>query len=75
MKVERLWLQKQCVLLARHNNGSPLDWLGVPLWQYGGWIQATNELNEEKKPKAPEKITASLTGNKAKELFGLPGNG
>ena len=75
MKVERLWLQKQCILLARHNGGSPLDWLGVPLWQYGGWIQATNELNEKKKPKAPEKIPASLTGNKAKELFGLPGNG
>ena len=48
MKVERLWLQKQCVLLARHNNGSPLDWLNVPLWQLGGWIVATNELNEKR---------------------------
>ena len=48
MKVERLWLQKQCVLLARHNNGSPLDWLNVPLWQLGGWIAETNELNEKR---------------------------
>ena len=48
MKVERLWLQKQCVLLARHNNGSPLDWLNVPLWQLDGWIKVTNELNEKR---------------------------
>ena len=48
MKVERLWLQKQCVLLARHNNGSPLDWLNVPLWQLDGWIEVTNELNEKR---------------------------
>lgn len=43
-----LWLQKQCILLARHNGGSPLDYLGEPLCQIGGWIQATNELNEKK---------------------------
>ena len=43
-----LWLQKQCILLARFNNGSPLDWLDIPLCQFGGWIQATNELNEKK---------------------------
>ncbi|MCX4374185.1 MAG: hypothetical protein OSJ58_20645, partial [Dysosmobacter sp.] len=48
VKVERLWLQKQCVLLARHNNGSPLDWLNVPLWQLDGWIEVTNELNEKR---------------------------
>jgi len=45
--VERLWLQKQCILLARNNHGSPLEWLDEPLWQLGGWIQATNELNEK----------------------------
>ena len=48
MKVERLWLQKQCVLLARHNNGSPLDWLNVPLWQLDVWREVTNELNEKR---------------------------
>ena len=47
MTAGKLWLQKQCILLARHNNGSPLDWLGVPLCQIGGWIQATNELNKK----------------------------
>lgn len=42
-----LWLQKQCILLARYSNGSPLDWLGEPLCMLGGWIQATNELNKK----------------------------
>lgn len=48
MKAERLWLRKQCILLARHNGGSPLDYMDEPLGQFGGWIQATNELNEKK---------------------------
>lgn len=47
MTGERLWLQKQCILLSRQSSGSPLDWLAVPLCQIGGWIQATNELNEK----------------------------
>lgn len=42
-----LWLQKQCILLARRNNGSPMDWLNVPLRLLGGWIRATNELDQE----------------------------
>ena len=45
MKAERLWLQKQCILLARNNGGLPLQWLDMPLCQFGGWIQATIELN------------------------------
>lgn len=48
MKAEGLWLRKQCILLARHNGGSALDWADVPLGQLGGWIQATNELDEKK---------------------------
>ena len=42
-----LWLQKQCILLARHSGGSPLDWLAEPLCQLGGWIEAVNELNKK----------------------------
>lgn len=44
-----LWLRKQCILLARHNGGGPLDWLDEPLCRMGGWIRATNELNEQRK--------------------------
>lgn len=47
MTADELWLQKQCILLARNNGGSPLEWAGVPLCQLGGWIQATNKLNEQ----------------------------
>lgn len=75
MKAERLWLQKQCILLARHDNGSPLDWLNVPLWQLGGWIQATNELNEKQPKKPPEKLQPHPVDTKAGEIFGLPGSG
>ena len=70
-----LWLQKQCILLARRNGGSPLDYLGEPLCQISGWIQATNELNEKQTKRPPEKLPVRLEGEKARELFGLPGNG
>lgn len=47
MKAEGLWLQKQCILLAKCGGGSPVDWLGEPLCMLGGWIRAVNELNKK----------------------------
>ena len=75
MKVERLWLRKQYILLARHDGGSPLVWLNEPLCQIGGWIQATNELNEQQPKEPPEKLPSNFAGEKAQEIFGLPENG
>lgn len=70
-----LWLQKQCILLARRNGGSPLEYLREPLHRFGGWIQATNELNEKKQKELPETLPLTLKGEKAKALFGLTENG
>lgn len=75
MTAKGLWLQKQCILLAKYNGGSPLDWVDVPLCQLGGWIQATNDLNGKQPQKAPEKIPPNDAGAKVRELFGLPENG
>ena len=75
MTVKELWLRKQCILLARNNGGSPLDWADIPLIQLGGWIQATNDLNEEKPEKAPEKVPINPVGETARALFDLPENG
>lgn len=75
MKAERLWLQKQCVLLARNIGGSPLDWTHIPLNQLGGWVQTANELNGKQSKDQPKKLPINLAGEKARELFELPGNG
>ena len=69
MKVERLWLRKQYILLARNDGGSPLVWLNEPLCQLGGWIQATNELNEQQPKKQPEKLPSDFAGGKAREIL------
>lgn len=34
-------------MLARQNGGSPLDWLALPLDEFGEWARATHEVNEE----------------------------
>lgn len=75
MKLDELWLHKQCILLARKNGGSPLDWADEPLCQLGGWIRATIDLNKKQTEKIQEKLPLNDAEMKVKKLFDLPENG
>lgn len=67
MKAERLWLQKRCIALARNSGGSALNWLGEPLYQLGGWMQAVYELNEGQETKPMQ--TPEINQQSVEELF------
>nr|DAI82286.1 MAG TPA: hypothetical protein [Caudoviricetes sp.] len=42
-----LWLQKQCLILARNNHTPVPFWLSLPLWKLGQWIKANNAVVAE----------------------------
>ena len=47
-----LWLQKQCMILARNNNTPVPYWLSLPLWRLGQWIKTNNVIVAEEKKEA-----------------------
>lgn len=45
------WLMEQCMTLAKNNNGSPFDWLALPLRELRDWIGANNRAIEKRENK------------------------